>query len=88
MDIWENFGLTGWIGERRNLNGEKNEAAAEHPSHIVAAVDVLGYSPGSTHIVKLETQKNYRLFSRNSSGRRTVNGSFSSFTSNTTMAQS
>ena len=35
-----------------------------------------------------EPKEKHLLFSRNSSGRRTVNGSFSSFTSNTTMAQS
>ena len=45
----------GWLEgcSRRNLDGEENEAAAKHPSNIVTAVDVLGYSPGSTQLSSL-----------------------------------
>ena len=36
-----------------NMNGEKNEAAAEHPSNIVATVNVLGHSPESSQLTSV-----------------------------------
>ena len=89
------------VDEDGDLNGEKNETTAKHPSDIVTAVNVFGYSPGSRQLTSQQKGKekgktvcysqkreNYLLFSRNSSGRRTVNGSLSGFTSSTTIAMS
>ena len=45
------------VDEDGDLNGEKNETTAKHPSDIVTAVNVFGYSPGSRQLTSQQKGK-------------------------------